>query len=65
MKQAEPSLDLCTLMMHSNLTDSEQFKTHRKASYSKLCATIELFSKANTLNKLPSEQSQSLISIMT
>lgn len=54
-------IDLKGRMVNANLVDSEQFKTYRRICYSKLCATIELFSKSSSLNKLNSEQSKKFI----
>lgn len=57
--------DLRHLMIQANMVDSEQFKVHRRTSYSKLCATIELLSKGNSLNKLGGELSFKLIELLT
>lgn len=51
--------------MQANLVDSDTFKVHRKTSYSKLCATLELLSKSSALNKLPSEKSKVFIDMLT
>ena len=52
-------------MMQANLIDSDQFKGHRRISYSKLCATIELLSKASTLKKLDPVRSETLVAMLT
>lgn len=52
-------------MLQANLVDSDKFKVHRKTSYSKLCATLELLSKSTSLNKLASEQSKVFIEILS
>jgi len=52
-------------MMQANLVDSDTFKVHRKTSYSKLCATLELLSKSSALNKLPSDKSEVFIDMLT
>ena len=51
-QSAEDSADLRQLMIQANLVDSDRFKTLRRTCYSKLCATVELFSKSTALNKL-------------
>ena len=44
---ADSSLNLKEAMVQANLVDSDEFKSQRKVSYGKLCAFVELFSKAS------------------
>lgn len=64
-QSADDLADLKHIMIQANLVDSDRFKTYRKTCYSKLCATVELFSKSTALNKLNTEQSSTLISYLT
>lgn len=44
------------------MTDSDDYKVHRRTSSTKLVQYYELFSKASNLNKLSADQSALLIS---
>ena len=39
-------------MIQANLVDTDDFRQKRKVCYSKLCASLELFSRAGHLGKL-------------
>lgn len=60
-KEVNVSAGLQAAMILANKVDSEEFKHKRKISYGKLCAFIELLSKANALKKLSPEHTQILI----
>ena len=51
-------------MIRANMVDSEEFRSKRKRSYAKLCALIELLSKASQLNKLSPGQTEKFIEYM-
>ena len=41
--------------------DTDDFRQKRKGCYSKLCASLELFSKASQLGKLSAAQSETFV----
>jgi len=63
-KEIDLSLGIKEAMVQANRVDSDEFRSMRKMSYGKLCAFVELFSKANALNKLSAAHTETLIEHM-
>ena len=61
----EAKIGIKEALMQANMVDSEEFRAKRKTSYGKLCALVELLSKASQLNKLSPEHTEKLIAHMT
>lgn len=55
-RNSHQSTDHLDMMTYANMIDSEDYKAFRRATYSKLYCYLEIFSKSESLRKIPEIQ---------